>query len=142
MNRIALLLCLALAAGACDAPEEPMRLVTLETNERSGLSLRELPEATLKSIGLGYGLAVIRPGEAGELAGLRIGDVVHGVNQTKINSLQEFSQALGQAPEGSVSLLVRRGRTDVQVPVALAALRPEGGMLKIPRPATDTLLRT
>jgi S1-C subfamily serine protease len=119
-----------------------MRLVTLETNERSGLSLRELPEATLKSIGLGYGLAVIRLGKAGELAGLRVGDVVHGVNQTRINNLQEFSKALGQVSEGRVSLLVRRGKNDLQVPVELGALRPEGGMLKIPRPATDTLLRT
>jgi membrane-associated protease RseP (regulator of RpoE activity) len=142
MTRIALLLFLTLAAVSCDAPEEPMRLVTLETQERSGLSLRELPEATLKSIGLGYGLAVIRLGKAGELAGLRIGDVVYGVNQTKINNLQEFSKALGQVSEGRVSLLVRRGRTDLQVPVELGALRPEGGMLKIPRPATDTLLRT
>jgi hypothetical protein len=142
MTRIALLLLLTLAAVSCDAPEEPMRLLTVETQERSGLSLRELPEATLKSIGLGYGLAVIRLGKTGELAGLRIGDVVHGVNQTKINNLQEFSQALGQVSEGRVSLLVRRGKTDVQVPVDLGALRPEGGMLKIPRPATDTLLRT
>jgi membrane-associated protease RseP (regulator of RpoE activity) len=142
MARIALLLLLTLAAVSCDAPQEPMRLVTLETYERSGLSLRELPEATLKSIGLGYGLAVIRLGKAGELAGLRIGDVVHGINQTKINNLQEFSKALGQDAEGRVSLLVRRGRTDLQVPVELGALRPEGGMLKLPRPATDTLLRT
>ena len=142
MTRIALLLFLILAAVSCDAPDEQMRLLTVETQERSGLSLRELPEATLKSIGLGYGLAVIRLGKTGELAGLRIGDVVHGVNQTKINNLQEFSQALGQVSEGRVSLLVRRGKTDVQVPVDLGALRPEGGMLKIPRPATDTLLRT
>jgi len=142
MTRFALLLFVTLAAVSCDAPEEPMRLVTLETHERSGLSLRELPEATLKSIGLGYGLAVIRLGKAGELAGLKIGDVVYGVNQTKINNLQEFSKALGQVAEGRVSLLVRRGRTDLQVPVELGALRPEGGMLKIPRPATDTLLRT
>src|SRR5262245_6337845 len=142
MTRIALPVLLALAAVSCDAPVEPMRLVTLETHERSGLSLRELPEATLKSIGLGYGLAVIRLGKTGELAGLRIGDVVHGVNQTKINNLQEFSQALGQVSEGRVSLLVRRGKADVQVPVDLGVLRPEGGMLKIPRPATDTLLRT
>ena len=142
MRRLALLLFMTIAAAGCDAPAEHARLITVESNDRLGLSLRELPEATLKSIGLGYGLAVIRLGRAGELAGLRVGDVVHGVNQTKIRSLQEFSKALAPLSEGSVSLLVRRGRTDVQVPVELRVLRPEGGMLKVPRPATDTLLRT
>ena len=115
-----------------------------ESHDRVGLSLRELPEATLKSIGLGYGLAVVRLGRAGERAGLRIGDVVYGVNETKIRSLQEFSKALTQLSEGHVSLLVRRGKTDLQVPMEFGGLAPEGGMYKIPipRPATDTLLRT
>jgi S1-C subfamily serine protease len=140
MRRLVLLLLIAVAA--CEAPEDHFRLVTVESHDRLGLSLRELPEATLKSIGLGYGLAVIRLGRAGELAGLRVGDVVYGVNQTKIRNLQDFSKALAQPREGRVSLLVRRGKTDLQVPVEIGVLRPEGGMLKVPRPATDTLLRT
>jgi hypothetical protein len=140
MRRLALLVLIALAA--CDGPEEHFRLVTVESHDRLGLSLRELPEATLKSIGLGYGLAVIRLGKAGELAGLRLGDVVYGVNRTRIRSLEDFSKALAQPAEGRVSLLVRRGRSDLEVPVEIGALRPEGGMLKVPRPATDTLLRT
>jgi S1-C subfamily serine protease len=116
--------------------------VTLESHDRLGLSLRELPEATLKSIGLGYGLAVIRLGRAGEAAGLRVGDVVYGVNETRLRNLQDFSKALTHLSEGRVSLLVRRGKTDFQVPMELDALRPDGGMLQLPRPATDTLLRT
>jgi len=142
MRRLAFLLLISVAAAACDAPEEHARLVTLESYDRLGLSLRELPEATLKSIGLGYGLAVIQLGRAGERAGLRIGDVVYGVNETKIRNLQEFSKALTQLSEGHASLLVRRGKTDLQVPMDLGELLPEGGMLKIPRPSTDTLLRT
>jgi S1-C subfamily serine protease len=137
----ALLLLLALAA--CDAPEEHFRLVTVESQDSLGMSLRELPQATLSSIGLGYGLAVIKLGRAGELAGLRIGDVVYGVNQTKIRNLQEFSKALTQPlQEGRLSLLVRRGKTDLQVPMDVGALRPEGGILKMPRSPTETLLRT
>jgi membrane-associated protease RseP (regulator of RpoE activity) len=141
MQRLLLAL-LLVAVAACDAPEEHFRLVTVESHERVGLSLRELPEATLKSIGLGYGLAVIRLGRAAELAGLRVGDVVYGVNQTKLRNLQDFSKALSQPREGRVSLLVRRGKSDLQVPIEVGVLRPEGGMLKLPRPATDTLLRT
>jgi len=137
----ALLLLLALVA--CDAAEEHFRLVTVESQDSLGMSLRELPQATLSSIGLGYGLAVIKLGRAGELAGPRIGDVVYGVNQTKIRNLQEFSKALTQPlQEGRLSLLVRRGKTDLQVPMDVGALRPEGGMLKMPRLPTETLLRT
>lgn len=143
MRALFLLLCLLGAVAACDSPEEQFRLVTLESQDRVGLSLRELPEATLKSIGLGYGLAVIRIGRAGELAGLQMGDVVYGVNQTKLRNLQDFSKALSQPQEdGRVSLLVRRGRTDLQVPLEIRVLRPDGGMYKVPRPARDTLLRT
>jgi hypothetical protein len=137
-----LLLFLVAAVAACDAPEEHFRLATVESQDRLGLSLRELPEATLKSIGLGYGLAVIRLGKEGERAGLRLGDVVYGVNQTRIRSLQEFSSALAQLQDGRLSLLVRRGKTDLQVPLEIGGLPPEDGVLRMPRPATDTLLRT
>ncbi|HJY75409.1 MAG TPA: PDZ domain-containing protein [Burkholderiales bacterium] len=134
---------LAVAVAACDAPEQDsFRLVTVESQDRFGLSLRELPEATLKSIGLGYGLAVIRVGREGERAGLRLGDVVFGVNETLIHNLQEFSSALAQPREGRLSLLVRRGKADLQVPLEGDALPSEDGVLRMPRPATDTLLRT
>ena len=76
------------------------------------------------------------------LAGLRVGDVVHGVGGTRIRNLHDFSKALSEPREGRVSLLVRRGKNDLQVPVDVRVLRPEGGMLKLPRPSTDTLLRT
>ena len=124
---------LVAAVAACDAPEEHFRLVTVESQDRLGLSLRELPEATLKSIGLGYGLAVIRLGTEGERAGLRLGDVVYGVNQTRIRSLQEFSSALAQLQDGRLSLLVRRGKTDLQVPLEIGVLPPEDGVLRMNR---------
>ena len=145
-----LLITALLGIAACDAPEEPMRLVTVESPDSQGLSLRELPRATLHSIGLAYGLAEIRLGRAGERAGLRVGDVVYGVNQTRIRNLQDFSKALSEPPDGQpreqvsgqVRLLVRRGKTDLYVPIDLRALRPDGGMWKMPRSPRDTLLRT
>jgi hypothetical protein len=138
---LAALLALAACLSACEAPEDPTRLVTVESEDRLGMSLRELPRATLSSIGLGYGLAIIKLGTAAERAGLRLGDVVYGVNQTKIRNLREFSQAIGQPVEGRVGLLVRRGKTDLYVPMEIGT----SGMpdiLKGPRPSTDTLLRT
>ena len=140
MRLPALLLLLALAA--CDAAEEHFRLVTLEGGDSAGLSLRELPKATLSSIGLGYGLGVVKPGVAAERAGLRVGDVVYGVNHSRIYSVEEFSQAIAKPGNGRVGLLVRRGKTDLYVPIELGALRqPEGPPRGLRRP-TDTLLRT
>ncbi len=140
MRTLALLLLRATAA--CEQPDEHFRLITVESQDRLGLSLRELPEATLKSIGLGYGLAVIRLGKAGELAGLRVGDVVYGVGEVKIRNLNDFSRALAEPRDGRVSLLVRRGRNDLQVPMEVRALRPDGGTLRLPGAPKDTLLRT
>jgi membrane-associated protease RseP (regulator of RpoE activity) len=137
-----LALFLLLAVAGCDAPDDHFRLITVEGQDSLGMSLRELPQATLSSIGLGYGLAVIKLGAAAERAGLRLGDVVYGVNQTKIRNLNEFSKALAQPNEGRLSLLVRRGRTDLFVPMEFGAMRPDGGVLKGTRPTTDTLLRT
>lgn len=141
MRLPALLLLLALAA--CDAAEEHFRLVTLEEGGDSvGLSVRELPKATLSSIGLGYGLGVVKLGKAAERAGLRLGDVIYGVNQSRIYSVEEFSQAIAKPNDGRIGLLVRRGKTDLYVPMEFGALpQPEGLPRGVRRP-TDTLLRT
>ena len=145
--RVLALVLLLVALGACDSPEEQLRLATVDAEEGLGMSLRELPRATLSAIGLGYGLAVIRLGAAAEQAGLRVGDVVYGVNQRKIRSLQDFSKALEQPAEGRVGLLVRRGRTDLYVPLQVGGMRApdgaprDGSRLPLRQP-TDTLLRT
>jgi S1-C subfamily serine protease len=145
MRALALLLLLAL--GACDRPEEQLRLATVHAEEGLGMSLRELPEGTLSAIGLGYGLAVIRLGASAERAGLRVGDVIYGINQTKLRSLQDFSKALAGPAQGQVGLLVRRGKTDLYVPLPVGGARaPEGAPKdgsRLPlRHPTDTLLRT
>ena len=146
MRLSGLLFCLLL--GACDAPApEDLRLATVDAQQGLGMSLRELPQATLDSIGLGYGLAVIRLGAAAESAGLRLGDVVYGVNQTKIRNLQDFGRALAQPGNGSVGLLVRRGRTDLYVPILVGGMPGlhggprDGNRLPLRQPK-DTLLRT
>jgi S1-C subfamily serine protease len=143
----ALALALILALGACDVPEDQMTLATVHAEEGLGMSLRELPRATLSAIGLGYGLAVVSLGAAAERAGLRVGDVVYGVNQTRIRSLQEFSKAITQSRQGGVGLLVRRGKTDLYVPLEPGVRRSPGtgpgdGQRLPLRPPTDTLLRT
>lgn len=136
MRHCALLL-LVLFLGACQpSPEGRLKLVTIESAE-AGLSLRELPRETLKSIGLPFGLAVVKAGGLAERSGLRIGDVVYGVNQNRVKSLEEFNKALAQRNGSRLGLLVRRGRTDLYVAVDFAGdSAPKG-----PAPR-DTLLRT
>jgi S1-C subfamily serine protease len=128
-----LLACLCLLAS-CDAPERG--LATIESAD-VGLALRELPRATLRSLGLPYGLAVVKVEAAAAHSGLRLGDVIYGVNQQRIGSAVDFVRALAELPPGApVALLVRRGALDLYLPV------PAGRPAPTLRRPTDTLLRT
>jgi S1-C subfamily serine protease len=136
----ACLVLLAILLAGCEAsPAEELRLVTLDA-DAAGLALRELPGTVLRSLGLPYGLAVVQAAGAAERAGLRVGDVVYGVNRTRVRSFEEFSRLVGQRADGRIGLLVRRGKTDFYVAVDLGRPRPPEGL---PRPpARDTLLST
>jgi S1-C subfamily serine protease len=132
---------LALLTAACsEPPETDLKLVTIESPAAVGLSLRELPPSVLKSIGLPYGLAVVRADGMAGRAGLRMGDVVYGVNQQRLKSVDDFRRLVGQPGDNaSTRLLVRRGRNDFYVAMEL-------GGVPVPRAPTpgsrDTLLRT
>ena len=139
LPRFFLLLAL-LAAGCGEAPETDLKLVTIESPTAVGLSLRELPPPVLKSIGLGYGLAVVRADGMAERAGLRMGDVVHGVNQERLHNIDDFRRLVAQASErATTQLLVRRGRSDFYVTVDFGGVPLPGK----PAPnSRDSLLRT
>ena len=142
MHTRRLLLLVFLALAGCDETPTALTLASLDGVDTSALALREVPRDTLKSIGLSYGLAVVRVGSSAERAGLRLGDVIYGVNQTKISSVADFSRLAAARPGAPLELLVRRGKTDFYVAVDPGASRPPPGMPKGNRPATDTLLRT
>jgi|SRR6185295_5609254 len=136
-----LLLFALLAAAGCDEPTETdLKLVTIESPAAVGLSLRELPPSVLRSVGLSYGLAVVRADGMAERAGLRMGDVVYGVNQQRLHSVDDFRRLVTQAGESvATRLLVRRGKSDFYVAMDFrsAPLPPK------PAPGSrDTLLRT
>jgi S1-C subfamily serine protease len=99
-----------------------------------GLHVRELPGATLKSLGVAYGVMVTRVRGIATRSRLLPGDVIVAVNQTKIHSLDEFNRLLGAAQNGMVSLLVRRADADLYISLDLRSGRPAG--------ATSTPLRT
>lgn len=137
MDRLARALASAALLGlaACGVAEGDPRLVTINSPEGIGLSLRELPAEMLRPIGLSYGMAVVKAGPGAERAGLRIGDVVYGVNQTRAANARELNRLLAQPHDRPLTLLVRRGQTDFYVDLGSGARSPAA-------PATDTPLRT
>jgi hypothetical protein len=109
--------CRSVERDTCDA----MRCAGLVTihNAETGFSLRELPRETLRSLGLPYGLAVVRTGGVAQRAGLRIGDVVFGLNHRQVRSLEEFNRLLAPRAQRLLRLGGPRGRR--------AARRAESG---------------
>jgi len=142
MTRWCIAAILALLA-ACDGSPPQLRQVTIESPEALGLSLREVPEPDLRAMGLPYGLSVVRAGTLAERSGLRIGDVVYAVNQKRLRTIEDFTRSVAELGGGSLRLLVRRGASDVYVPMDLnnAGSRPDGFPRMAP-PSKDTLLRT
>ena len=130
-----LVLVLLLALAACEAPQPQLRQVTIESPEALGLSLREVPSAALRTLGLGYGLTVVKAGSLAEQAGLRVGDVVYAINDQRLHSIEEFTRLFASQASGNLGLRVRRGNADFYVPMDLGTA-PNG------TPSKDRLLRT
>ena len=134
------LLIVVLLLGACDQGPRSGKLAIIDSPE-AGLSLRELPAPTLRSLGHAAGAHHRQAEGQAERAGLKIGDVLYGINQKKADSLEEFNKLLSQQDSGSLGFLVRRGGSDFYVAVDLAGATVPGEIPKNP-PARDTLLRT
>lgn len=137
---------LALLA-ACDAAPPQLRQVTIESPAALGLSLREVPQPALRAMGLSYGLSVVEAGFLAERSGLRVGDVVYGVNEKRLRTIEDFTRIVAERPGSRLSFNVRRGGADFYVPVDLgSALRGRDGLPPSFPPAgppsKDTLLRT
>src|SRR5215216_1419047 len=122
LPRVALVI-LLLLTGCGETPQTDLKLVTIEAPAPIGLSLRELPPSVLKSVGLSYGLAVVRADGMAEKAGLRMGDIVYGVNQQRLRSVDDFRRLVGQPADGmQLGLLVRRGKRDFYVAMDLTGV--------------------
>lgn len=132
--RAMLLATLAAVAASCADGGQTLREVRIESPDALALSLRELPAESLRSLGLPYGLTVVKAGSAAERAGLRAGDVIYAVNRRKLRSVEDFTRSVAERPGASLELMVRRGRSDFYVPVEIGGPASPA--------AKDRLLRT
>ncbi len=64
---------------------------------------------------------------------MRVGDIVYAANQQRLRTIEDFTRLVAAQADGSLGLLVRRGKSDFYVPMDLSGGAPA---------SRDTLLRT
>ena len=99
----------------------PLGSIKPETN-RLGLMLRELTPQQKKKLGGKNGLLIIDALGSAAQAGIRRGDVLLGVNNAEVVSIEQINKLIASAPNGkTLALLVLRGDTTLYVPVKVAS---------------------
>ena len=89
---------------------------------RIGLILKEATPQQKKKLNGKNGLFVVDAQGAVAQAGVRRGDVILGLNNTEVQSLEQFNKQLASFAAGkSVALLVLRGENTLYVPVKIPA---------------------
>jgi serine protease Do len=82
-----------------------------------GMQLSELTEAQRKELKVEGGVLVADAQGAAARAGIRRGDVITGVNNQDVKSIEHFRELMGQVEKGRiVALLVRRGGNSLYIP--------------------------
>lgn len=83
-----------------------------------GLTLRELTPQQKKKLGGKSGLLVVSAEGSAAQAGIRRGDVVLAVNNSEVQTLDQFNKLIASAQAGkTVALLILRGDSTLYVPV-------------------------
>lgn len=89
---------------------------------RIGLLLKEVTPQQKKKLNGKNGLLVIDSQGAVAQAGVRRGDVILGLNNTEVQSLEQFNKQLASFAVGkTIALLVLRGENTLYVPVKIPA---------------------
>lgn len=92
--------------------------------DRIGLVLKELTAQQKKRLNGKNGLLVIDAQGAVAQAGVRRGDIILGLNNTAVQSLEQFNKQLAGFTAGkTLALLVQRGESTLYVPVKIPAAK-------------------
>ena len=92
-----------------------------KTFSRGGLALSELSVEQRRALGLDHGLLVEDATGDAARAGIRTGDVILAVNNSKVATVEAFHKAIAAVPVGkSAAILVRRGDGSLYIPLRIS----------------------
>ncbi|MHB1083653.1 MAG: DegQ family serine endoprotease [Thiobacillus sp.] len=92
-----------------------------KTYSRGGLALSELSAEQRRALGIEQGLLVEEATGDAARAGIRTGDVILAVNNSKASTVAAFRKAIAAVPAGkSVAILVRRGEGSMYIPLKIS----------------------
>jgi serine protease Do len=101
-----------------EAAATPGKLPSKPEVNRIGLLLKDLTPQQKKKLGGKNGLLVVDAQGASAQSGIRRGDVILGLNNTEVESLDQFNRQIAATASGkTVALLVQRGENTLYVPV-------------------------
>jgi S1-C subfamily serine protease len=92
-----------------------------------GLQVREVPPAALQALGVPYGVMVTKVRSPADRSRILPGDVIVGVDQTAIRSVDEFHKLIAERASQSIGLLVRRIDADLYISLEPGADSASGG---------------
>lgn len=88
---------------------------------RGGLALSELDAEQRRALGLDHGLRVEESTGDAARAGIRAGDLILAVNNTRVSTVDAFRKAIAAVPKGrSAAILVRRGDGSLYLPLKIS----------------------
>jgi serine protease Do len=93
---------------------------TMESMNRLGIMVNDVPSNIARSYGLpeGEGVIVTAVARRNRLVGIKVGDVILSINGTRINSTDEFLEALGELRSGEpITLVVRDAESERMVTI-------------------------
>ena len=92
-----------------------------KTYSRGGLALSELTPDQRRELKIDHGLLVEEVTGDAARAGIRVGDVILAVNNSKVATIEAFRKAITVVPKGkSAAILVRRGEGSLYIPLKIS----------------------
>jgi serine protease Do len=100
--------------------DNPLAGKSSKAFSRGGLALSELSEEQRYALDVDHGLLVEDASGDAARAGIRTGDVILAVNNSKVSSVEAFRKAIAAVPVGkSAAILVRRGDGSLYIPLKI-----------------------
>jgi serine protease Do len=101
--------------------EEALAGKSGKTYSRGGLALSELTADQRRELRIDHGLLVEEVTGDAARAGIRVGDVILAVNNSKVATVEAFRKAIAAVPRGkSAAILVRRGEGSLYIPLKIS----------------------